>query len=135
MGNLWLKIKVWTKLLVFALLSVYVLTFIWKNIDPQVSLWFWYFRPPVTLPVLLLALVSFMIGVFGTVLSRTTFRTIRQLRELKVRTRSDRLQREVEEMQKKAAMLRARPAPEPGEPVRSDVDADFQHRSNQGELL
>ena len=135
MGSLWLKIKVWTKLLLFAALSVYVLTFIWKNIDPQVSLWFWYFRPPITLPVLLLALVSFMIGVFGTVLSRTTFRTIRQLRELKARTRNDRLQREVEEMQKKAAMLRSRPAADPAEPVRADAGADFNHRSNEGELL
>ena len=134
MGNLWLKFKVWTKLLLFALLSAYVLTFIWKNIDPRVDLWVWYWRPPINLSVLLLALVSFLIGVLGTVLSRTTFKTIRQIREIHARTRAERLEREVEEMRTKAAMLRSRPAAEPGEPVRADADADFNHRSNEAEL-
>jgi uncharacterized integral membrane protein len=108
LNSLWLRIKVWTKLALFALLSVYVLTFIFKNIGPKVDLWVWYFAPPITMPVLLLALVVFVIGVLGTVLSRTTYRTIRQLRELREKTRSQRLEREVADMRTKAAMLRSR---------------------------
>jgi hypothetical protein len=111
-GTLWLKIKVWTKVTLFALLTVYVLTFIFKNIGPKVDLWVWYLTPPINLSVLLLALVSFLIGVLGTILSRTTIKTIRQLRNLAERTRAERLEREVSEMRTKAAMLRSKSSPE-----------------------
>jgi len=121
-GSLWLKIKVWAKLLLFAALVIYVGTFIAKNIEPQVQLWVWYFEPRLDMSVLLLVLVAFLIGVIGTVLSRTTFKTIRQLREIRQRTRSDRLEREVEEMKMKAAMLRARP--EGGAAGATTTDAD-----------
>ena len=87
MGGLWLRIKVWTKVALFALLTVYVLTFIFQNIGPRVDLWVWYFTAPITMSVLLLALVSFLIGVLGTILSRTTYKTIRQMRELSAKTR------------------------------------------------
>ena len=117
MGSLWLKFKVWTKLLLFALLSVYVLTFIWKNIGPKVDLWVWYFTPSINMSVLLLALVSFLIGVLGTVLSRTTIKTFRQIRQIQERSRTERMQREVEEMKAKAAMLRARPNASAGAPI------------------
>jgi hypothetical protein len=114
-GTLWLKIKVWTKVALFALLFVYVLAFIFKNIEPRVDLWVWFFKPPINLSVLLLALVSFLIGVLGTILSRTTFKTLRQVRNLRERTRGERLEREMAEMRTKAAMLRSRGTPEAGE--------------------
>jgi uncharacterized integral membrane protein len=108
LGTLWLKIKVWTKVALFALLFVYVLAFIFKNIEPRVDLWVWFFKPPINLSVLLLALVSFMIGVLGTILSRTTFKTMRQIRNLRERTRAERMEREMAEMRTKAAMLRSK---------------------------
>ena len=114
MGGLWLRIKVWTKVALFALLTVYVLAFIFKNIGPRVDLWVWFFTPPINLSVLLLALVSFLIGVLGTVLSRTTYKTIRQLRDLREKTRAQRLEREVADMRTKAAMLRPRTSTEGG---------------------
>jgi hypothetical protein len=132
-GSLWLKIKVWTKLLLFAALSVYVLTFIWKNIDPHVDLWVWYFRPPITMSVLLLALVSFLIGVMGTILSRTTFKTIRQIRQIQEKSRAERMEREMEEMKAKAAMLRSRQAPGDSEAVSTGGER-YDQRSNEGEL-
>ena len=102
----------WTKVALFALLFVYVVTFIFKNIEPRVSLWVWYNRQ-IDLSVLLLALVSFVIGVLGTILSRTTFKTLRQLRELREKNRAQRLEREVADMRTKAAMLRSRSPSEP----------------------
>ena len=135
MGSLWLKIKVWTKLVLFALLTVYVLTFIWKNIDPHVDLWVWYFRPPITLSVLLLALVSFFIGVLGTILSRTTIKTIRQIRQIQERSRVERIERERDEMKAKAAMLRSRPSSGDPDAVSPDASTErFDQRSNVGEL-
>jgi uncharacterized integral membrane protein len=134
-GSLWLKIKVWTKLVLFALLTVYILTFIWKNIDPHVDLWVWYFRPPITLSVLLLALVSFLIGVMGTILSRTTIKTIRQIRQIQERSRAERMGREMEEMKAKAGMLRSRQAPGDAEAVSAGGAAErYDQRANEGEL-
>ena len=113
MSSLWLRIKVWTKVALFALLSVYVLTFILMNIEPRAPLWVWINRR-IDMSVLLLAFVSFVIGVIGTILSRTTFKTLRQLRELREKTRAQRLEREVADMRTKAAMLRSRAATTPG---------------------
>ena len=135
MGSLWLKIKVWTKLVLFALLTVYVLTFIWKNIDPHVDLWVWYFRPPINLSVLLLALVSFLIGVMGTILSRTTIKTLRQIRQIQEKSRAERMEREMEEMKAKAAMLRSRQSPADAESVSAGGTGErYDQRSNEGEL-
>ena len=40
--NLWVKIKVWTKITVFALLALYVLIFVIKNDDQKVRFWYWH---------------------------------------------------------------------------------------------
>jgi uncharacterized integral membrane protein len=105
---MWLKIKVWTKVVLFAVLMLYALVFFYMNGDKTASFWYWPKREP-KWPVLFLVLGAFATGVIVTILLRTTFTTIRQFRELKVRTRADRLQREVAEMKNKAAMLRTKP--------------------------
>jgi uncharacterized integral membrane protein len=108
MVNLWLKIKIWTKVLLFSALFIYVLLFVVCNHEHQADVWFY---PGRTLQssVLLVALFSFLGGVISTILVRTTVRTLRQVRELQERTRSAKLERAVQEMHIKAAMLRAKP--------------------------
>jgi lysylphosphatidylglycerol synthetase-like protein (DUF2156 family) len=108
MGNVWLKIKIWMKVGVLALVLLYVLFFVYKNAKEPVKLWYWYNHQPQT-TVLMLALCSFLAGVVGTLLVRTTFATIRQVNELKDRQRTQRLDRAVADMQTKAAMLRSKP--------------------------
>ena len=110
MGSLWLKIKVWTKVVVFFALLLYAAVFIWQNSARPVQPWFWIGREPQT-SVLILVLCAFLTGVVGTILTRTTFKTIRQIRQLAERSRAERLEREVEEMRTKAAMLRSRETP------------------------
>ena len=112
MGNLWLKIKVWTKVAVAFALFVYGAIFVYQNSARSVKPWFWFGREPDT-SVLILVLCAFLLGVVGTVMFRTTIKTLRQLRNLRERTRSERLEREVADMRTKAAMLRSRTAPEP----------------------
>ena len=136
MSNIWLKLKVWTKVLVFFALLLYAVLFIWRNSARPVQPWFWFGREPQT-SVLILVLCAFLTGVVGTVLTRTTFKTVRQIRQLSERTRSERLHREVEEMRTKAAMLRSRPAAASGEVdvVSAEARAEhFDHRSNEREL-
>jgi uncharacterized integral membrane protein len=117
MGNLWLKIKVWTKVIAFALVLIYVVLFIINNSENQATLWFWFGRgKEVTTSVLKLVAITFFIGVLVAVLTRTTLRTIRQIQDLRGRQAAERKEREAEqrgrkksEGGRKAAVLRSRP--------------------------
>ena len=115
MGNFWLKFKVWTKVVLFGLLLIYVTVFIVQNSEKQATMWVWFGRgSQVTTSVLKLVLAAFLLGVLGTMLVRTTFRTVRQIREVRARGRSERLERDIADMKTKAGMLRPRTAePEP----------------------
>jgi hypothetical protein len=135
MSNLWLKIKVWTKVIVFALVLIYVTLFIINNSENQAKLWIWIGRgKEVNTSVLKLVAIAFFIGILVAVLTRTTLRTIRQIQDLRGRQAAERRGRELErrdrkltDMETKASMLRARPggsadATDAAEP--SDVVAD-----------
>src|SRR5438270_9087505 len=108
MGNLWLKIKVWTKGIAIALLLLYVLVFIIKNNQP-VKFWWWYNRED-QYSMLVLIGISFFAGVISTILIRTTLRTLRQVRDLRSRSRTDRIERELAEMKQKASRLQTKPS-------------------------
>ena len=106
MDNLWLKIKFWTKLTITGLVALYLIIFIAKNSQP-VEVWYWY-KGQMQMPKLLLVAASFVTGIVTMFLIRTTFRTIRQVRDLTARSRTERLEREMEDMKSKAAMLQTR---------------------------
>lgn len=109
MSNFWLKVKIWTKMLLLAAVFVYVILFTYKNAQQRVQFWYWFnHRPDTTL--LLLVVCSFLAGAVGALLLRASFRTIRQVQELQERNRAQRLDREVADMKTKAAMLQTRPA-------------------------
>jgi uncharacterized integral membrane protein len=117
---MWLKIKVWTKVILFGLLALYALFFLINNGTQEVSFWYWFGREP-RLPAIVVVAAAFATGVIGTILVRTTFKTLRQIRELQARSRSEKLQRDIDEMKTKAAALRTREnvtetEPPPGEP-------------------
>jgi len=108
MGNVWLKIKIWARVLLLLAVVLYLIVFTYKNAEEHVKLWYWYNRQPTT-NVLMLALCSFLAGIIGTLLVKTTYTTVRQISELQHRQRAQRLDRAVADMQAKAAMLRSKP--------------------------
>lgn len=108
-NDLWLKIKMWTKIVVFGLLVMYTLVFVLKNSDRPAKLWYWFYRD-YEIPILLLVLFTFFGGVLATVLIWTTLKTVKQFRNMRVQSRTDRLEREVADMKAKAAMLQTRSA-------------------------
>jgi uncharacterized integral membrane protein len=110
MGSLWLKFKVWSKVVIFAFVTLYLLTFIFRNSDEPAKFWFWFWKPDLETSILYLVLVSFLAGVLLTLLVRTTWTTVRQIREVRQRARTEKLEREVADMKSKAAMLQTRPA-------------------------
>lgn len=111
MGNLWLKFRIWTKVIALFFLTIYAIFFIWNNGDQPAKVWLWFFSPAYETNLLWVMLVAFLIGVLGTILLRTMFKTLRQIRELRERTRTETLEREMAEMKTKAAKLQARPDP------------------------
>jgi hypothetical protein len=112
MGNLWLKIKVWTKILLFSALTLYALLFIYFNGHKEVSIWIW-FRTEPERSVLLYLLFAFLTGVIGTILVRTAFRTVAQVRDLRSRSRAEKAERRMAEMESKASRLQQWPETAP----------------------
>ena len=107
MGNLWLKIKVGTKIAIFAILTIATLVFVIQNVNKPVTIWLWNEYPTTLLKVLFFTV---LVSVIFTILLATAFRTIRQIREIRARSRSERLEEEIRDMKQKASMLQTRPA-------------------------
>lgn len=131
MANAFLKVKVWTKVVAFGLVLVYVTVFIVQNSENKATLWVWPGRDrPLETSVLKLVLVAFLAGVVGTLLVRTLLRTVRQIRDVRDRNRTERMERELVDMKTKANMLRPRPSeletppePAPAPPPETREDA------------
>lgn len=107
MGNFALKLWVWTKITVFVLLIIFALVFIYENKDREVVVWLWGDRHWTVLPVLFF---SCLFSVVGTLLVRTTFRTIRQIQDLKARTHAEQMAKDLADMKAKAARLQTKPS-------------------------
>jgi hypothetical protein len=105
MANLWLKFKVGTKIAIFAILSIATLLFVVQNINKQVKIWLWNEYDTTLLKVLFFTV---LVSVIFTILIGTAFRTIRQIREIRARSRSQKLEEEIREMKEKASMLQTR---------------------------
>src|SRR3954471_4835153 len=108
MGEMWLKIWVWIKGILFALLAFYAILFAYNN-SGEAKLWWWFHHTWQSSTLLMMA-ISFFAGAIATVLFGTTLRTMRQIKDLRSRSRTDRLEREMADMKSKAAMLQTRPA-------------------------
>ena len=110
MNNLWDKIKLWTKITVCTIVSIYLLVFIIKNMGPDVTFWYWYGRT-IQASMLFLIACAFIAGVVVSILTRMMFRTARQFSAMRTHARTEKLEREVADMKAKAAMLQTKSAP------------------------
>jgi len=117
---MWLKIKNWTKGIIFALGVIYAAIFVFKNSDSPVTFWWWFGHTPQT-TVFYLATFAFAAGVIFTLLVRMMWSTMRQFRKMGAQSRTDKLEREMADMKAKAAMLQSKPGA-PGEGVTVQVD-------------
>lgn len=112
MNNFWLKLRIWTKTIIFVVVLVYVLMFFWKN-NSDVKIWYWPFKTEYSGSTWFVMLCVFVAGGLSALLIRTTFKTLRQMRELKTRNKQTRMERELADMKTKAAMLQTRPTTAP----------------------
>lgn len=107
MQSFWLKIKVGTKIAIFSILSIAVLLFLVQNVNKPVTVWLWNEYPTTLLKVLFF---TALISVIFTILISTAFRTVRQIKEIRARSRSTKLEAEIRDMRNKAAMLQTKPS-------------------------
>jgi hypothetical protein len=105
MGNLWLKIKVGTKITIFVILLIATLLFVFNNINKPITIWLWNDYQTTLLKVLFFTV---LVSVIFTILIGTAFRTLRQIREIRARSRAKNLEAEIRDMKSKAAMLQTR---------------------------
>src|SRR4051812_33600792 len=130
MGSLWLKIRVWTKVTIVTVIALYILLFIYNNSGEDVKFW-WWFKHTQTSSVFVLSTVAFLAGGLFAILARTTFTTVKQIGELRSRTRMMKLERDLAEQQRKASKLQTRSslgtigpstaAPAPISPAEEDI--------------
>ena len=109
MNDLWLTIKAWIKGLIFAAIVLYSILFIYNNSGEPVQFWWWFKRTHPT-SVFFLASGAFLVGMVFTVILQTSWKTWRQINEIRVRSRTGKLERSMAEVKAKAAMLQTRPA-------------------------
>ena len=110
METLWLKIKSWTKIVIFSLLVIYLLLFTYNNYGQELKIW-WWFGEEIKTTVLELTAALLLIGVLGTLVVRMAFRAVKQIRELRARSAAAKMQRDVAEIKAKADMMQTRPVP------------------------
>src|SRR5436305_1843241 len=112
MSDVWLKFKIWFKLILFGLIAIYIILFLFKNYDTKVTVWLW-IGETYSSSILALVFAIFVLSVIGTLLTSTIWRTVRQIREASTRSRTQRLEKAIAEMNAKAAKLQIRPDPNP----------------------
>jgi lysylphosphatidylglycerol synthetase-like protein (DUF2156 family) len=108
MNEIWLSIKAWTQRLIIAALVIYAGLFFSNNRE-TVTLWYWFKHDHQT-TVFLLAGSAFIVGVIFAILMSTALKTLKQIRDLRSRSRHEKMERDLEDMKAKAAMLQTRAA-------------------------
>src|SRR5437868_2425254 len=82
MRDLWLKIKVWSKITFLSLLVIYALVFVIENSRTSVDFWYWY-NSQLHSSLFLFTFLTFAAGVMATLLFGMVRRTFAQLKELR----------------------------------------------------
>jgi lysylphosphatidylglycerol synthetase-like protein (DUF2156 family) len=109
MNELWLTIKGWAKAILFSIVLIYAILFVFKNSGKPVDFWWWFDHEKAT-SVFFLTSGAFVAGMLFTIILTTSFKTMRQIRDLRSRSRQEKLERNLNEMAAKAALLQTRPA-------------------------
>jgi uncharacterized integral membrane protein len=109
---MWEKFKFYTKVILFSLLALYLLVVVILNwsiaVNGPLRLVFTEFENP---RILMVMLITGVLSIVAWWLIRTIFKTLRQFRTLRERSRTARLEKEVADMKAKAGMLQTREIP------------------------
>lgn len=105
MTNLWLKVRIWTKVVLFTFVAFYIICFIIGNRKETANVWVFFGSTLEKQPLLEVIAITLGIGIVGTLLAGLVRGTIRQMREVRAKTKAEQLQKDVADMKAKAAKL------------------------------
>ncbi|MEM1012357.1 MAG: hypothetical protein AAGI46_09055 [Planctomycetota bacterium] len=97
-----LKVRIWTKVTLLSIVAIYTIVFVLLNGRGTIDVWLF---PTVTLntsPIVGL-LAAFVLGALAMLLTRMAFATLRQAKTAREKGRTDRLEREIQEMKLRAS--------------------------------
>ena len=103
-SDTFLKIRIWTNIIILAIVAIYTLLFLGFNYGERVELWL-FFGTSLRSSMLLALLAAFVLGSLLTLLVRMIFTTVSQIRQSRDRSRSRQLEAEVSEMRTRSAQL------------------------------
>ncbi|MGA2441894.1 MAG: hypothetical protein ABSH08_13125 [Tepidisphaeraceae bacterium] len=109
MENLWLKIKIWTRITIFLAVVAYLLLFTYNNWDQELTIWAFFGHTFHNISALAVMLMVLLAGVVGTFLVRMAYHAVRQIRELKQRNATAKMHKDLADIKAKAAMLQTKP--------------------------
>ncbi|MGE5610900.1 MAG: hypothetical protein ACM359_16740 [Bacillota bacterium] len=103
MNDRLLKIRIWTKAILLLLLGILLMTLLLLNmnavIEPRLHLLFTQYDRP---NLLLVLLVTSFLSLIAGLLIRTIVTTVRELREVRIRSRTAGLEREIADLKRTA---------------------------------
>ncbi len=100
-----LKVRIWTKSILIALVGLYLLLFILMNYSERINLWLFFGQTIDNISAILGLICAAILGSLLTLLVRMLLRTFSQIRQSRENGRTDRLEREISEMKMKSAGL------------------------------
>jgi hypothetical protein len=109
MENLWLKIKIWTKISIVSIVLVYLILFLFRNGDQPVTIWYMFRYEPFRTSALTVIVLAFFAGVVGTLIFRMAYRAIRQIKDLRAKSATAKMSKDVQDLKAKAGMLQTKP--------------------------
>lgn len=103
----------WVRLAALLVVAIYLIALIAMNAGQKADLWYWFGRPEAPSSIISLVLVSFLSGGVVFTTGWAMFKAMLRYRRTRAERR-ERAERDARlEMQRKAAMLRTKPAPTP----------------------
>jgi uncharacterized integral membrane protein len=102
MSDLWLKIKLWTKVIVTSAVALYFLIFLGQNHGHPVDVWFW-FSDVFHTSVLRLIFYVFVGGIVTAFMTQTTVKTLYQFRTLRAKAATARAEQQLADLKAQQA--------------------------------
>lgn len=103
----------WIRVIVLVVVGLYALALLWNNSKQSASLWYWPGRPVEETSVIALALAAFLSGGLIMTIGWALGTAMVNLRRTQAARRKRAAEMQREEIERKASMLRVKPAPAP----------------------
>jgi uncharacterized integral membrane protein len=101
MNDLWLKIKLWTKVIITGIAALFFLVFLFKNSGVPIQIWLWNVYQTTLLRLIFYVFVG---GILTAFMAQTTVKTLYQFRTLRARAATARAEQQLADLKAQQAV-------------------------------